>query len=61
MKAFKVEQLILCEVRTWGYVEANSMHEAMVKVAEMGTGDGHDHEIISDVKTLSVEIEEDSK
>lgn len=58
MKGFKVEQLILCEVRTWGYIQAENMHEAMVKVAAMGTGDGDDYEIIGDVKTIEVEVKE---
>jgi hypothetical protein len=58
MKKFKVQQIILCEVSVWGYVEAEHMGDAMAKAAEIGTGDGHDYEIISDVNTLSVEINE---
>jgi hypothetical protein len=58
MKRFKVQQIILCEVSVWGYVEAEHMGDAMAKAAEIGTGDGHDYEIISDVNTLSVEINE---
>jgi hypothetical protein len=60
MKQFKVEQLVLCEVRVWGYVEAEHMGDAMIQAAEIGTGDGHDYEIISDVNTLTVEIKEET-
>jgi hypothetical protein len=58
MKKFKVQQIILCEVSVWGYVEADSMPIAMGKAIEIGTGCGHDHEIISDIKTISIEINE---
>ena len=60
MKKYKVQKIILCEVSVWGYVEANNMHTAMIKAAEIGTGSGieFDHEIISDIKTTNIEIDE---
>ena len=58
MKRFKVQQIILCEVSVWGYVEAEHMGDAIAQAAEIGTGDAHEYEIISDVNTLSVEINE---
>ena len=46
----------------WGYVEAEHMPDAATKFLETDTGDSdYDHEIISDVKTISIEIKEDSK
>ena len=60
MKRFKVEQVVLCEVRVWGYVDAENMPDAAAKFLETDTGDNtYDHEIISDIKTLSMEIEVD--
>ena len=61
MKRFKVEQVILCEARVWGYVEAEHMGDAMAQAAKIGTGDVHDYEIISDVDTISIEIKEEVK
>ena len=55
---FKIDTTVLCEVHVWGYVEADSMEEAMGKAVHVGTDTGHDHEIISDIKTLSVEVKE---
>jgi hypothetical protein len=59
MKRFKVEQVVLCEVRVWGYVEAEHMGDAMAQAAEIGTGDAHDYEIISDIDTVLIEIKEE--
>jgi hypothetical protein len=59
MKRFKVSQVVLCEVHVWGYVEAEHMGDAMIQASKIGTGDGHDYEIVSDVDTLSVEIKEE--
>jgi len=63
MKRFKVQKIVLCEVSVWGYVEANNMPDAMMAAVDVSTGCGmpFDHEIVRDVKTLSVEINEDSK
>ena len=58
MKKYKVQKIILCEVSVWGYVEAEHMGDAMAQAAEIGTGDAHEYEIISDVNTLSIEINE---
>jgi hypothetical protein len=60
MKRFKVEQVVLCEVRVWGYVHADNMNDAAAKFLETDTGDSnYDHEIISDLKTISVEVKEE--
>jgi len=60
MKRFKVQKIILCEVSVWGYVEAENMPDAAAKFLETGTDNSdYDHEIISDIKTISIEIEED--
>lgn len=60
MKRFKVEQVVLCEVRVWGWIAAEHMGDAMVQAAEMGTDKSdYDHEIISDTKTISIEIKEE--
>jgi hypothetical protein len=63
MKRFKVQKIIVCEVSVWGYVEANNMPDAMMAAVDVSTGCGmsFDHEIISDVKTITIEIKEDSK
>ena len=61
MKRFKVQQIILCEVSVWGYVAAEHMGDAIAQAAKIGTGDAHEYEIISDVNTLSVEIQEETK
>ena len=57
---FKIDAIVQCEVHVWGYVEADSMEDAIEQVKTIGTGSGYslDHEIISDIKTLSVEVKE---
>lgn len=59
MKRYKVQQIILSEVRVWGYVEADNMHDAIDKATEAGTANftGFDYEIINDRETLSLSIE----
>ena len=60
MKRFKVQNIIVCEVSVWGYVEADNMHTAMIKAAGIGTDNSsYDHEIISDIKAISVEVKEE--
>lgn len=60
MRRFKVEQMVLCEVRVWGWIAAENMQEAAAKFLETDTGDStYDHEIISDIKTISMEIKEE--
>jgi len=60
MKRFKVEQIVLCEVRVWGWITADHMPDAVAKFLETDTGDSsYDHEIISDIKTISMEIKEE--
>ena len=60
LKRFKVEQVVLCEVRVWGWITANNMPDAMMVSVEMGTDKSeYDHEIIRDIKTLSMEIKEE--
>ena len=61
MNKYKVQKIIVCEVSVWGYVEANNMHDAMVIAAQASTGDrDYDHEIIGDMKTLEVTIQEET-
>jgi len=56
---YKVEKVVVCEVRVWAVIEADSMDEAMGQAAGAGTDNGHyDHEIISDIKTIVVKIKE---
>lgn len=55
---YEIEKVMLCEVRVWGYVEAESMYEAMGMAEIIGTGASHDHEIISDIKTIAAKIKE---
>ena len=59
MKRYKVQQIILNEVRVWGYVEADNLHDALNEFTEAGTANftGFDHEIINDRETLSLSIE----
>jgi hypothetical protein len=60
MKRFKVEQVILCEARVWGWIKADHMGDAMIQALNMGTDKSeYDHEIVSDIKTLSIEIKEE--
>lgn len=59
---FKVKHLVLCEVATQRIIEANSMEEALNKIASIhtvtATCDGDcDYQIVSDIKTLAVNIE----
>jgi hypothetical protein len=62
MKRFKVQQLILCKVSVWGYIEADHMGDAMFKALEMGTDRSeYDHEITSDIKILSMKIKEEGE
>ena len=61
MPKYKVEHLVLCEVSTERWIEAESMDEALVKVAgiETVTCSGEcEYEIVSDRAVLSVSIEE---
>ena len=57
MKKYKVKQLVLCEVATYRTIEANSMDEAMGKVAGIETATADcDYEITADREVLSVAI-----
>jgi hypothetical protein len=58
MKKYKVQKIIVCEVSVWGYVEADSMHKAIEEASAIGTGCGYDHEIITDIKTTGIEVNE---
>lgn len=57
---YKVKMTVLCEVSVWGSVEAGSIGEATSIALEIGTNSGGvlDHEIVSDVRTLTVDIKE---
>ena len=60
MRVFKVNQVVLCEVRVWGYIHADNMPDAAAKFLETDTGDSnYDHEIIRDIKTISVDAKEE--
>jgi hypothetical protein len=62
MKRFKVRQTVLCEVRVWGWVMAESIEGATALFLQTDTGDSdYDHEIISDLRTISVDIQEERK
>jgi hypothetical protein len=61
MKKYRVEQLVLCEVRVWNVVEAPTHEQALQIVAgfEAPTSvDGKDYEINSDVSILSTKVTE---
>ena len=46
----------------WGYVEAEHMGDAAFKFLDADTGNSdYDHEIVRDIKTLSMEIKEEKK
>lgn len=61
MNKYKVQKIIVCEVSVWGYVEANNMHDAMVIGGQIGTDDpDYDHQIIGDMKTLEVTVQEET-
>jgi len=58
MNLYKVKQIVLCEVATYRTIEANSIEEAMGKVAGIETATAEcDYEILSDREVLSVAIE----
>ena len=62
MKQYKVQKTILCEVHVWGLITADGMFDAMTKGLQIDTGNGdYDHEIIRDIKTISMEITEETK
>ena len=62
MRRFKVSQVVLCEVHVWGWVNADNMNNAAFKFLSTDTGDSnYDHEIIRDIKTLSMEIKEETQ
>ena len=59
MRRYKVQQVVLSEVRVWGYVEADNMQDAIDKAMEVGTsrGEGFDYEVVADRETLSMSVE----
>lgn len=62
MRRFKVSQVVLCEVHVWGWVEAAHMSDAAFKFLSTDTGDrDYDHEIIRDIKPISVEVTEETQ
>ena len=62
MKHFKVQQMVLCEVRVWGWVMAESIEGAAGLFLQADTGNSdYDHEIITDVRTISIDIQEERK
>jgi hypothetical protein len=58
MNSYKVKQIVLCEVATYRTIKANSMEEAMSKMAGIETATAEcDYEILSDREVLSVVID----
>lgn len=62
MNRYKVQQVVLCEVRVWGYVDADSVQDAITKTLAIGTnsGEGFDYEITADREALSVSAKIDN-
>ena len=61
---YKVEHLVMCKVATYRVVEADSMEEAMGKVAGIQTvtaSEESNYEIVEDIEVLAVNIERDGK
>jgi hypothetical protein len=65
MKKFRVEHVVLCEVRVWYQVDANNHSEALEIVSKVDcpTGssiiNGADYEIISDNEILYTKVNVD--
>ena len=61
-KKYSVRHVLLCEVVAWRTIYADNMDEAMDKVAKIetitATSDGGDYEIMSDLETKSIIVEE---
>lgn len=61
-KKYKVRHVVLCEVAAWRTIYADNMDDAMEKVAKIetitATSDGGDYEIMSDLETKSIKVEE---
>jgi hypothetical protein len=61
-KKYRVRHVVLCEVAAWRTIYADNMDEAMRKVAAIetitATLEGADYEIISDLETKSIIVEE---
>ena len=61
-KKYKVRHVVLCEVAAWRTIYADNMDDAMQKVAKIetitATSDGGDYEIMSDLETKSIIVEE---
>lgn len=61
MKTYKVEHIVLCEVRTWRTIEAANSQELLTKVAAIETltdGNSCDYEIISDRESIQIFVKE---
>jgi hypothetical protein len=61
MKKYKVEHIVLCEVRTYRIIEAENMNHLLGKVAAIETltdGSNCDYEIISDRDAIQIDIKE---
>ena len=61
-KKYKVRHVMICEVAAWRTIFADNMDDAMQKVAKIesitSTSDGGDYEIMSDLETKSIIVEE---
>lgn len=61
MPKFRVDQLVLCEVKVWYNLEADTMEDALNKVAEIKTPTcavDVDWEITSDQNIITTSIKE---
>jgi hypothetical protein len=61
-KKYRVRHVVVCEVAAWRTIYADNMDDAMEKVAKIetitATSDGGDYEILSDLETKSIIVEE---
>ena len=61
MKTYKVEHIVLCEVRTWRTIEAANSQELLAKLAAIETltdSSTCDYEIIRDRDAIEIDITE---
>lgn len=61
-RKYRVRHVMVCEVAAWRTIYADNMDDAMQKVAKIetitSTSDGGDYEIMSDIETRSIKVEE---
>lgn len=61
-RRYRIRHVVVCEVAAWRTIFADNMDDAMQKMAKIetitSTFDGGDYEIISDIETRSIKVEE---